>query len=48
MKLNEILKGLNYTSSGITDTDIKDIAYDSRKAGEDIIFVCLEGLDEHE
>ena len=43
MKLNEILKGISYEAECLTDTDIKDIAYDSRKAGEDIIFVCLEG-----
>lgn len=43
MKLSEILNGLDYTSDNLTDTEIKDIAYDSRKAGDGIIFVCLEG-----
>lgn len=43
MKLSEVLKGLDYTSKNFKDTEIKDIAYDSRKAGDGIIFVCLEG-----
>ena len=43
MKLSEILKGVKYNCDGFADKEIKDIAYDSRKAGEDIIFVCLKG-----
>ncbi len=44
MKLKDILKGLKYTSGGCEDAEILDIAYDSRKAGEGIVFVCLEGV----
>lgn len=43
MKLSEILKGLSYTCSNFSDCEIKDIAYDSRKCGEGILFVCLVG-----
>ncbi len=43
MKLSEILKGLTYTSEGFCDLEIKDIAYDSRKSGEGILFVCMVG-----
>ena len=43
MKLKEILRDIDYICKSIPDIDIKDIAYDSRKAGEDIVFVCLEG-----
>lgn len=43
MKLSRILKDLSYTAPAFTDFEIKDIAYDSRKAGENIIFVCLVG-----
>ena len=43
MKLYDIL--LNVNCKGVTngDTEINDIAYDSRKAGEGIMFVCLKG-----
>lgn len=43
MKLTDVLKGLSYSCDGFSEKEIKDIAYDSRKAGEDIIFVCLTG-----
>lgn len=43
MRLNEILKDIKYTCDSFADGEVKDIAYDSRKAGEGIIFVCLEG-----
>lgn len=43
MKLKEILRDIDYICNSFPDIDIKDIAYDSRKAGEDIVFVCLEG-----
>ncbi len=43
MKLSEVLKDLDYRAENLTDVEIKDIAYDSRKAGEGIVFVCLQG-----
>lgn len=43
MKLSEALKGLEYSTQNFTDCEITDIAYDSRKAGDGIVFVCLEG-----
>lgn len=43
MKLSEILKGLQYKAENFADCEIKDIAYDSRKSGKDILFVCLVG-----
>jgi len=43
MTLCEILEGLDYTSENFRDEEIKDIAYDSRKSGEGILFVCLKG-----
>ena len=43
MKLSEILKDLSYTCDNFCDCDITDIAYDSRKCGEGILFVCLVG-----
>ena len=43
MKLSEILKGLSYNCSNFTDCEITDIAYDSRKCDDGILFVCLVG-----
>lgn len=43
MKLSEILAGLSYNAENFCDEEIKDIAYDSRKCGEGILFVCLVG-----
>lgn len=43
MTLKEVLKDLDYTSENFKESEVEDIAYDSRKAGEGIIFVCLEG-----
>lgn len=43
MKLSEILTSLDYTSEAFCDREISDIAYDSRKAGDGILFVCLVG-----
>lgn len=43
MKLSEVLKSIDYKSENFTDADLTDIAYDSRKAGESIAFVCLKG-----
>lgn len=50
MKLEQLLTRLNYTLvSGNTDIEISDVIYDSRKACEDCVFVCLKGanLDSH-
>ena len=43
MKIRDILKGIEHKCDFPGDTDIRDIAYDSRKAGQDIVFVCLKG-----
>lgn len=43
MRLEKVIAELTFTGEYSKDTEIKDIAYDSRKAGEGIIFVCLEG-----
>ena len=43
MKLRDILKGIEYSISGCDNAGVTDIAYDSRKAGEGIAFVCLKG-----
>lgn len=43
MKIREILNGIEYSCASFCDVDIADIAYDSRKAGEGIVFVCLKG-----
>lgn len=43
MKLGEILRDIEFSGSFCEETEIKDIAYDSRKSGEGIIFVCLKG-----
>ena len=43
MILSEILKGVEFSCDSFCDTEIADIAYDSRKAGGNIAFVCLEG-----
>ncbi len=43
MKLSGILKDLNYTCNNFADCEITDIAYDSRKCGDGILFVCLVG-----
>lgn len=43
MNLAKILEGLSYTCDNFSDCSVSDIAYDSRKAGENIIFVCLTG-----
>jgi len=43
-QLAELLKGLTYeTVQGSTDIEIRGIAYDSRKAEEDFLFVCIKG-----
>lgn len=43
MKIKDILKNIEYKCDNLIDIEINDIAYDSRKAGEGIIFVCLKG-----
>jgi UDP-N-acetylmuramoyl-L-alanyl-D-glutamate--2,6-diaminopimelate ligase len=51
MLLKDLLDGLDVTGIiGKTDIDIKGIAYDSRKAGEGSLFVCIEGtrVDGHD
>ncbi len=45
MKLNELIKGLEVEEiNGSIDIDILDIAYDSRKAVLNSLFVCIEGF----
>lgn len=43
MKLSEILRDIEYKCDSFADAEINDIAYDSRKAGDGIAFVCLKG-----
>lgn len=44
MNLNLIIKNLKISEIvGITDIEISDIVYDSRKATKNSVFVCLEG-----
>jgi UDP-N-acetylmuramoyl-L-alanyl-D-glutamate--2,6-diaminopimelate ligase len=44
MKLREIIEGLKILETqGDLDVDIKSIAYDSRKACKDSLFVCIDG-----
>ena len=43
MKLIDVLKDINCTGIKDAAAEISDIAYDSRKAGENIMFVCLKG-----
>ena len=45
MKLSEVLNSVVYECGKFTDCEIKDIAYDSRKTGEGIMFVCLVGVN---
>lgn len=50
MNLGELLKGMEYELlQGSLEQDIKDVVYDSRKAGMGCIFVCINGetLDAH-
>ena len=50
MLLEQVLKTVKYSGDIPLDIDIKDIAYNSNKAGEDILFVCLVGavVDGHD
>lgn len=44
MKLDKILQNIEYEIlAGSTDTDITDIVYDSRKAKDETVFVCIPG-----
>ena len=43
MQLKELLKGLKYDCPTGLETEIRDIVYDSRKAGPGMLFVCLKG-----
>ncbi len=44
MKLNSLLEGIDYKCiQGDTDAEIKKLVYDSRKACEGAVFVCMEG-----
>ena len=45
MKLREILYGIDVLDfSGDMDTDIEGICYDSRKASEGDVFICIKGF----
>lgn len=51
MKLKEWLKDIKYeVLQGSLDIDAEDVIYDSRKAGEGAVFVCMTGTrtDSHE
>ncbi len=51
MKLNELFEGIKYTLiKGDTQTEIKDIVYDSRKAKDGVLFMAIPGsvVDGHE
>lgn len=45
MKLEKILSGVDYTCENFENQEISDIVYDSRKAVEGTIFVCLVGVN---
>ena len=46
MKLQELLNGLDYTLvQGSLDTEVVDIAYDSRKVQPGWAFVCIVGTN---
>ncbi|MDD4125609.1 MAG: Mur ligase family protein, partial [Eubacteriales bacterium] len=45
MKLSEILKATGITGY-LPDIEIKDLCYDSRNAGEGMMFVCLKGFED--
>lgn len=51
MKLKEWLKDLTYeVLQGSLDVEVEDVIYDSRKAREGVVFVCMKGtrIDSHE
>ena len=45
MLLSKILKNIDYKGEIVRDEEINDIIYDSRKASENTIFVCISGVD---
>lgn len=44
MKLQQILNGIDVSGRYNSETEIMDIAYDSRKAKSGFLFVCLSGV----
>ena len=45
MTVKDLLQGLTYTLlQGEAGTDIRGVAYDSRKVGEGFLFVCMRGM----
>ena len=44
MKLSEILNGIEISSDYDSDLIINDVVYDSRKATENTLFVCISGF----
>ncbi len=50
MKFSDWLKNLDYqVLQGDIDTEVEDVVYDSRKAAEGTVFVCMKGtrIDSH-
>ena len=46
MKLSKLLEGITYTClQGRADIEIAGVAYDSRKAEDGFLFVCMKGKD---
>jgi UDP-N-acetylmuramoyl-L-alanyl-D-glutamate--2,6-diaminopimelate ligase len=46
LKLKDLIEGLNpVIMTGSTETEISDIAYDSRKVKKGSLFVCIEGME---
>ena len=45
MLLSKILKNIDYKGEIVRDEEINDIIYDSRKASDNTIFVCISGVN---
>ena len=43
MLLSKLLSGIEYTCPGFTDTEITEVVYNSKLAGEGKLFVALTG-----
>lgn len=44
MRIQDWLEGLDYTlQQGSLETEVKELIYDSRKAGPDAVFLCIKG-----
>ncbi|MEG0978893.1 MAG: Mur ligase domain-containing protein, partial [Oscillospiraceae bacterium] len=43
MLLQQVLESVEYSGKPPLDMEIEDIAYSSKKAGNNILFVCLNG-----